>query len=123
MGGQKQDLARVALGRYGEERAVAHLVSLGMRILERNWRCGIGELDVVALDGDDLVVCEVKTRAGTAFGGPFEAVTPTKLVRLRTLAGEWLRLHPCHVRSIRVDVVGVACPRRGPCVIEHRRGV
>lgn len=118
-----QDLSRVALGRYGEERAVAHLRSVGMRILERNWRCRFGELDIVALDGRDLVMCEVKTRSGSAFGGPFDAVSPRKLARLRLLAAEWRRMHAVEHHLIRIDVVGVTSPNRGPCVIEHRKGV
>ena len=64
-----------ALGRYGEALAARYLRERGMTIVERNWRCPEGEIDLVALDGDCLVICEVKTRRGTGTGDPLEAVT------------------------------------------------
>ena len=67
--------AKDALGRYGEDVAARHLLSEGFVVLDRNWRCDVGEIDIVARDGDTLVVCEVKTRSGTGFGSPLEAVT------------------------------------------------
>ena len=67
---------RSALGSYGERVAVRALTDAGFSVLDRNWRCRDGELDVVARDGDALVFCEVKTRTGTGFGHPAEAVTP-----------------------------------------------
>ncbi|WP_423918100.1 YraN family protein [Frigoribacterium sp. 2-23] len=95
------------LGRWGETVAVRHLESVGMRIVDRNWRCREGEIDVVALDADELVVIEVKTRSSTAFGHPLEAVTRTKRDRLRRLAGLWLADHPGASSSVRLDVVAV----------------
>ena len=74
---------RQQLGRYGEAYAARYLVEHGMEVLDRNWRCAAGEIDLVLRDGDVLVVCEVKTRASLAFGSPFEAVTERKLARLR----------------------------------------
>ncbi|TQE20636.1 YraN family protein, partial [Streptomyces ipomoeae] len=86
--------ARGALGRYGEELAARRLTEAGMTVLERNWRCGrTGEIDIVARDGDALVVCEVKTRRAGAFEHPMAAVTPTKADRLRGLAERWLQEH------------------------------
>ena len=88
-------------------------------MLERNWRCAQGEIDIVALDGDCLVVCEVKTRRGSAFGDPVEAVTSRKAARLRRLAACWLAEHGGVQRAadVRVDVIGVLRPpvaaRRG----------
>src|SRR5205085_1544696 len=79
----------------------------GLRVLDRNWRCREGELDIVARDGDALVFCEVKTRRGTGFGHPVEAVTPTKQRRLRTLAQRWLAAHDEHAPDLRFDVVGI----------------
>ena len=67
--------AKDELGRRGEDEAVRYLEQRGLVVLSRNWRCRDGELDVVAVDGDRLVVCEVKTRSGTRFGEPAEAVT------------------------------------------------
>ena len=71
-----------ALGAYGEAVAARHLAEQGMALLDRNWRCDEGELDLVLRDGDALVVCEVKTRTSLEHGSPHEAVTPEKLSRL-----------------------------------------
>ena len=76
-----------ALGDYGERIAAAHLIAAGMTILDRNWRCPEGEIDIVARDGDALVVCEVKTRRGNGFGGPLEAINPVKAQRLAPARG------------------------------------
>lgn len=108
-----------ALGSYGERMAARYLREQGLQILALNWRCPVGEVDIVARDGDCLVVCEVKTRRSTTFGTPVEAVTPEKLARLRRLAGAWLHEHGEHYADIRVDVIGVLRPWRGACQIEH----
>jgi len=115
--------AKDAVGRYGEDLAVRHLVDKGWRIVERNWRGDAGEVDVVAMDGSTLVVVEVKTRSGTAFGYPAEAVTLSKLTRLRRLAGQWLTEHDARVAAVRIDVVAVILPRRGAAQLEHLEGV
>ena len=115
--------AQDGLGQYGENVAVAHLRDAGLTILERNWRCDIGEIDIVARDGDTLVVCEVKTRSGTGFGSPFEAVTPLKAARLRRLAARWILDRQIHPVDVRIDLVGVLRPRRGAAEVEHVRGV
>ncbi len=73
---------RLATGGYGEASAAHYLVEQGMVVLDRNWRCSAGEIDLVLRDGSVLVFCEVKTRASAAFGAPLEAVTPAKLARL-----------------------------------------
>ena len=112
-----------ALGKYGEELATRYLTKNGMVILERNWRCDIGELDVIARDKDDLVICEVKTRRSTVFGEPVEAVTPRKVRRMRGLALRWLETKSVSPRGIRFDVVGVLAPVVGPPTITHIRGV
>lgn len=114
---------RAALGRYGEDVAVRFLVEQGMVILERNWRCELGEVDIVARDGDTLVVCEVKTRRSERFGPPQEAVTRIKLARLRRLAVRWLLAHEVHPPQVRIDVVAVRRDARGPAAVEHLRGV
>ena len=113
----------VALGSYGERMAARYLREQGLEILALNWRCSVGEVDIVARDGDCLVVCEVKTRRSTSFGSPIEAVTFQKLARLRRLAGTWLAEHAEHYADVRVDVIGVLRPRRGACQIEHLVGV
>ena len=114
--------ARQALGRYGEDLAAARLSEAGMVVLARNWRCRAGEIDIVARDGDVLVVCEVKTRRGLGFGSPLEAVTTAKAKRLARLGLEYRHaqsLAPC---PLRIDVVGVLVGPDGSVSIEHVRG-
>lgn len=112
-----------AVGAYGERVAARHLVEQGLQIIECNWRCDQGEIDIVALDGRCLVVCEVKTRRSLAFGTPVEAVTVRKAARLRRLAARWLACHDLRVEDVRIDVVGVLRPRAGAARIEHLVGV
>ncbi|MFC9605667.1 YraN family protein [Streptomyces niveus] len=114
-----------ALGRYGEGLAARRLAAAGMTVLDRNWRCGrTGEIDIVARDGDVLVVCEVKTRRGGSFEHPMAAVTPVKVDRLRRLAACWLaKSGGPPPGGVRIDLVGVVLPRRGAPVVEHARGV
>lgn len=111
--------AHTALGRYGEDLATRYLRERGMEILDRNWRCREGEIDVVALDGDCLVVCEVKTRAGRGVGDPVEAVTWEKVRRLRRLAAAYLSQRPERVAQVRVDVIGVVAQRGKRPVVRH----
>ncbi|MFE3851291.1 YraN family protein [Streptomyces griseorubiginosus] len=117
--------ARSALGKYGESLAARRLTEAGMTVLERNWRCGrTGEIDIVARDGEVLVVCEVKTRRAGAFEHPMAAVTPEKTERLRGLAACWIHAHGgAPPGGVRIDLVGVVLPRRGAPVVEHARGV
>ncbi|MGW4747457.1 YraN family protein [Streptomyces sp. NPDC004290] len=115
-----------ALGRYGEELATRRLVAYGMHILARNWRCGrSGEIDIVARDGDTLVICEVKTRRDGAYEHPMAAVTPRKAERLRRLATCWLDRHgaPAPAGGVRIDLVGIVLPRKGAPVLTHAQGV
>ncbi len=115
--------AKDALGKYGEDHAAQFLIDAGLEILDRNWRCAEGELDLVAVENGVLVVCEVKTRRNDKFGGPLVAVTPVKLARLRGLAIAWCRAHGWR-GPIRIDVIGIwaAVPGRTDRV-EHVRGV
>jgi putative endonuclease len=112
-----------AVGAFGEGVAVRHLEAAGMVVLDRNWRCGDGEIDVIARDGETLVFCEVKTRRGTRYGGPAAAVVPAKVRRLRRLALRWLSESGLHPRDLRFDVVSVLAPRHGGTDVEHLRGV
>ncbi|MFF4400642.1 YraN family protein [Streptomyces sp. NPDC001480] len=116
---------RGALGRYGEDLAARRLGEAGMTVLERNWRSGrTGEIDIVARDGDVLVVCEVKTRRNGAFEHPMAAVTQAKAERLRGLAERWTQEHGgAPPGGVRIDLVGVLLPDRGAPVVEHVRGV
>jgi putative endonuclease len=113
--------ARAALGAYGERVAVRLLTDQGLEVLDRNWRCRAGELDVVAREGAALVFCEVKTRRASGFGHPVEAVTAVKRRRLRQLARAWLDAHDHHAPDLRFDVVGVLVPRSGPARVTHLR--
>lgn len=114
---------RVAVGQYGEDLVARRLHEQGLEVLARNWRCELGELDLICRDGADLVVVEVKTRSSEFFGSPVEAVTERKAARLRRLAARWLAEHPSSAAGVRVDVVGVLLSRRGAAQIDHRRGV
>ncbi|MFE2824736.1 YraN family protein [Streptomyces sp. NPDC059271] len=117
--------ARNALGRYGEDLAARRLTEAGMTVLARNWRPGrTGEIDIVARDGDALVLCEVKTRRAGTFQHPMAAVTPTKARRLRGLAERWLQEHGgAPPGGVRIDLIGIVLPDRGAPVVEHARGV
>ncbi|GAA2751412.1 YraN family protein [Kitasatospora cinereorecta] len=140
------------LGRYGEEVAARRLAEGGLRILERNWRCAEGELDIVALDGDTIAVCEVKTRSERGFQQPSEAIDGTKADRLRHLAERWLAERwPIHFSrlahtvdgaagtdpppddtdsgsappppgGVRIDLVAVVNRIKGAAEVEHLRG-
>jgi putative endonuclease len=115
--------AKDAVGAYGERVAVRHLEDAGMVVLDRNWRCRDGEIDVVARDGQTLVFCEVKTRRGTGYGTPAEAVVPSKVRRLRRLGLRWLTESGLRPPELRFDVVAVLTSRRGAAQVEHLRGV
>jgi putative endonuclease len=115
--------AKDLLGRHGETLAAGFLETQGMRIMDRNWRCSDGEIDIVALDGDTLVIAEVKTRKNLAYGHPFEAVDAAKLARLHRLALSWCRDHELRALRRRVDVVGVIDDGIGEPKLEHLRGV
>jgi putative endonuclease len=111
------------LGRLGEELAADFLTGLGMVVLARNWRCRQGELDLVAADGRRLVVCEVKTRSGTGYGDPAEAVTRRKMGRIRQLTRCWLAEHRVRWCEVRFDVISVHCPPGCEPHVEHLQGV
>ena len=112
-----------ALGAYGETLAARHLTAYGMVLLDRNWRCSAGEIDLVLRDGRVLVICEVKTRTSNDYGTPHEAVDQEKVARLRRLAWRWLRRHSAHPDDVRIDLVAVLRPRCGAVEIEHIRGI
>jgi len=115
--------AKDAVGAYGERVAERFLVQAGMVVLERNWRCPLGEIDIVARDGDCLVVCEVKTRTSAAFGHPLEALTRRKATRLRRLAFAWVQARGVRPAQIRVDLVAVLRSAEGAATVEHLRAV
>jgi len=124
MTGSRTAAQNQALGAYGESVAARHLTQQkGMVLLDRNWRCDAGEIDLVLRDGSVLVVCEVKTRSSLAVGHPHEAVTPAKVARLTELGVRWQQAHGVLASDLRVDVVSVIRPRRGAATVDHVRGV
>lgn len=104
---------RRALGQLGEELAVQHLQRLGYIILERNYRCQYGEVDIIARDQERLAFVEVRTRRGTAFGTPEESVTPRKQERLATVARSYLQDKGYTDVDWGIDVVAVQLTPRG----------
>lgn len=113
----KQDL-----GRYGEERAAIFLQDRGYEIIDRNWRSPVGEIDLIARDKDRLVFVEVKTRNGSGFGHPFEAITPTKVSRMRRLVADWCIAKQVSGAKVRLDAIAVLISA-GRVHIEHLKEV
>ncbi len=111
-----------AVGAYGERGAMRTLALIGMEILDRNWRCPEGELDIVARNREVIVFCEVKTRRRRWYGEPADAVDGRRMHRLRAAATAWLGAHPGHRGELRFDVICVWPQRRGPARVEHLIG-
>lgn len=106
-------------GQNGEKIAAEHLQARGYTIVETNWRCSKGELDLVARHGDTLVFVEVRSRHSGSTEVPFESITPTKQRKLNVLAHLYLTSHDLNPPNWRIDVIAVAFPRRGTPIIEH----
>ena len=115
------------LGVRGEDLACAELERQGMQVLERNWRCRLGEIDIVAAEsgaaGLTLVFCEVKCRSGLGFGHPLEAITFSKMRTLRQLAALWMREHHVKASTIRLDAIGVVLTAGQEPSLTHVRAV
>ena len=109
---------RKQTGRRGEDIAAAYLAGKGYRVIERNWSCPTGELDIITQEGDCLVFVEVRTRAGARFGGPEESITPAKQARLIELAQAYLQQMAAPCPSWRIDVVAVRLGR-GAVTVNH----
>ncbi|MGH2697970.1 MAG: YraN family protein [Actinomycetota bacterium] len=107
---------RRTLGSTGESLAADLYRRLGFRIVDRNWRCRSGELDLVVASDDLLVFCEVKTRRSDFFGSPAEAVGYYKQARLRRLAAAWMNERRPGDVNVRFDVVSVVVGEREPLV-------
>ncbi|MEU0570049.1 YraN family protein [Nonomuraea sp. NPDC005983] len=113
--------AKNELGKHGEQLAVDYLEAEGLHIIERNWRCRHGEIDIIAEDGANLVVVEVKTRSSRSHGTALESVRPAKLARLRMLAATWLAGQPRTFATVRVDVIALE-RFAGDFALRHVRG-
>jgi len=115
------------LGVRGEDLACAELERQGLQVLERNWRCRLGEIDIVAAEagasGLTLVFCEVKCRSGLGFGHPLEAITYAKMRTLRQLAALWMREHRIKASIIRLDAIGVILQPGLEPSLTHARAV
>jgi putative endonuclease len=114
--------AKDAVGRYGERVAVEYLTAQGMRLLDRNWRCSVGEIDAIFSDGIVIVFAEVKTRRSDRYGSPADAVGYVKQTRLRRLAAIWLAQSDVHPHEIRFDLVCVRPQPAGAADVEHLKG-
>lgn len=114
---------RQQLGAWGEDLVARHLAATGHTLLARNWRCPVGEIDIVAVTpAGVLAMVEVKTRRSVAFGSPAEAITPQKHARLRRLAASWLAEHP-HRGDVRIDVAAVRVPPSGAPQLDYIAGI
>lgn len=111
---------RKELGSRGEGLARRYLSRKGFRILDRNWRTRLGEIDLVCRDRDTLVFVEVKARSGADFGRPYEAVGPVKQSRLRRLAEEYIGSHELADCPVRFDVLSVLMLKKPE--VEHIEG-
>lgn len=112
------------LGARGEQIAAEYLLGIGCEILDRNWRSGrSGELDLVVRERGVLVAVEVKTRSGSGYGSPLEAITPRKATRLRELLLSWVRAHRPISGKLRIDAIAVILREGQQPQIEHLRGI
>ncbi|MEA3346025.1 MAG: YraN family protein [Chloroflexota bacterium] len=102
---------RRQLGNWGEERVAEFLRRQGYVIIERNWRCAAGELDIIAWEGEWLAFIEVRTRRGRSYGTPEESITPAKQAKLIELARLYMQEHPKLECDWRIDVVAVELQR------------
>ncbi len=109
------------LGERGEDAAVAYLERIGFTIVERNWRCPTGEIDIIALDEEALVLCEVKTRKGVGKGTPEDAVTPAKQKRYKRLAAAYIQFADIDAVEIRFDVITLLVLAEDRALLRHHR--
>lgn len=109
------------LGNRGEDAAAAYLERIGMTVVERNWRTKHGEVDIVALDGETLVLCEVKTRRTVRAGTPEEAVTPAKQRRYRRLAEAYVQQAGLEQVAVRFDVISILVIGEDRALLRHHR--
>lgn len=110
------------LGRYGEDRAAIYLQDRGYVVIDRNWRSRAGEIDLVAREGDRLVFVEVKTRNGSGYGHPFEAITQDKVGRMRRVVADWCSAKQVAGVKVRLDAISVLITG-GRVFIEHLKEV
>lgn len=113
-----------AIGLFGETRIAEYRAQQGDEIVERNWRVREGEIDLVTLDkAGNFHFIEVKTRSSLAYGHPFEAISPAKLLRMQRLAMGWLVTHDCFGCEFTIDIASVLINPDGSHSIEYRANV
>jgi putative endonuclease len=117
------DITPQALGRQGEELASRYLTRRGMRILARNWRCELGELDIIACCGATLVAVEVKTRTWEPRAAPAEGLTRAKRHRMRRLVRRWRAESPWRFGRLRLDAVCILYGPHGRWHLRYLRGL
>ncbi|MDO5681396.1 MAG: YraN family protein [Propionibacteriaceae bacterium] len=114
-------------GARGEDWAEELLAEAGMLVIDRNWRCREGEVDLVAIDEVEgetvLVFCEVKYRTGLGFGTPLEGITREKVLRLRRIAAAWLKDRKVFASRVRLDAVGILDVPGREIAVTHVRGI
>jgi len=104
---EEESMDRIGLGKKAEEAAALYLRNQGYKIIERNFRCSFGEMDIIAEDGDVLVFVEVRSRRSSAYGLPQETVAWLKQQKLRRLAVYYLKIKNAGEKKCRFDVIGI----------------
>lgn len=112
---------RSEIGARGESAAAGYLERTGMRVIERNWRIPAGEIDIIALDGDTLVMCEVKTRTTARRGSPEEAVSARKRQKITRLAEAYCSRNGCDPCPVRFDVISIMVIQPDRALLRHHR--
>ncbi len=104
---------RKELGKRGEETAADYLAGKGYRIIDRNYKCRVGELDIIAMEGETLIFIEVKTRKDLSYGLPCESITATKKWHISRAVGYYTAIHKLEDLNMRIDVVEVLATKAG----------
>ncbi|MBE0335451.1 YraN family protein [Paenibacillus sp. 23TSA30-6] len=115
-GGKDQ---RKAKGALGEHAAASFLENLGYRIIERNWRCRSGEMDLIAAQHDILVFIEVRSRSSSSYGTPAESITARKITQVRQTAAVYLHMNGIEDVPIRFDMISVRLIDETAVVTDH----
>ena len=116
---EKKPGSNQRIGGQGEDLAVAFLARKGYTIVERNYRCKGGEVDLVARDGKTVVFVEVKTRRSLSYGVPQLAVNHFKQRQIMKASLTWLSSHRSHDAPARFDVVAITLQNSGEAIIDH----
>lgn len=115
---------RIQLGRWGEIAALKHLEGLGMKLVQQNYRCPFGEMDLIMREKDTLVFVEVRTRSSKKFGLGQESINKSKLLRLRRIASCYLnQISPAEYKQIRIDLVAIFGNYNEIVSVDHITGI